>query len=153
MHRQVREEREDRRHVGAVDRVGRLEQPQLLLRDAVGIAEERPARAEPGAERGRHGRRVDADRHDPRVGDLHLVLKRHQLAQERLLLGAPPAAVGLHDGRVAGDEVAERALVAGVVAEHEVGEDLAGRGRHGPIVPDAAIGVTRRERGVRGAQR
>ena len=96
--------------------------PSSACDGAVGVGQERPSRAEPGAEGGRDRGRVDAHGHDARVGDLRLVLQRDQAAEERLLLRAPPAAEELQDRRVAADELRETARVARVVVELDVRE-------------------------------
>jgi hypothetical protein len=47
-----------------------------------------------------------------------------QAAEEALLLGTPPAAIGLQDDRVAGDQLRQPASVAVVVGEAKVGQPL-----------------------------
>ena len=123
---EARPQQEPGRVVGVVLRVGRLPELELVHVAAVGVAEERPPGAEPGAERGSDGRRVDADRDESRVGDLDLVLERHEAVQELLLLRTPPPAVEVHEGRIAADEGSETPRVVGVVDELEVGEGPAG---------------------------
>ena len=61
------------------------------------------------------------------VGDLDLVLQGDELAEELLLLRAPPAAEEVHERRVATDELLQRSSVAGVVEQFEVGEGPAGQ--------------------------
>src|SRR3954463_14167728 len=86
------------------------------------VAEERPPGSEPGAERRRRRGRIDAEGDDGGVRDLHLVLEADELAEERLLLGTPPAAIGRDDERVAAAQVPEPAAAPGVVGELDVRE-------------------------------
>jgi hypothetical protein len=86
---------EDGGRVRPVRGVGGLLQSQPRQPGAIGVGQERPARADPGPERRGDGGRIHAQRHEPRVGHLGLVLQRHQAAEEGLLLGAPPASVAL----------------------------------------------------------
>ena len=113
------------RHVWVVERVGGLSESQLRLDLAVGIGQERPACSEPGAKRRIDLRRVDAHRDHPRVGDLSVFLEREEAAEERLLLGAPPAPVKVQHGGIAAHELGELALIAGVVKQLEVGDLVA----------------------------
>jgi hypothetical protein len=96
------------------------------------VGEERPARAEARPERRVHLGRVDAYRNDPRVGDLRVFLQSKEAAEERLLLGAPPAPVELQHGGIAAYELGEPASVTGVVEQLELGELPA----HGELADD-----------------
>jgi hypothetical protein len=127
MDRQVGEQREHDRRVRIVDGVGRLAQAELCLHRAVRVGEERPAGADPGAERRGDFGWVDADGEHPRVGDLHLVLERDQPPEEGLLLRAPPAAVELQHGGIAAGQLREPPPVARVIGELDVREGRAGR--------------------------
>jgi hypothetical protein len=55
-------------------------------------------------------------------------LEPDEAPEERLLLGAPPAAVEVQDGRVAGHEGRQAAAIARVIEELDVGERAAGCG-------------------------
>lgn len=90
------------------------------------VRQERPPRAEPGPERGALLGCVDADRHEPGVGDLSLVLKLQELAEVGLLLGAPPPPVEVQQHRIATGEVGQAPLVPDVIREPEVGQVSAG---------------------------
>ena len=65
-------------------------------------------------------------------------MQPHESAEERLLLGAPEAAVELEQERIAARELREPARVAVVVGQGQIGEHLAGRrsrlARHSRLV-------------------
>ena len=123
-----------------VDSVGGLPQAQLGLVVPLGVAEERPAGAQPGAERRRHLRRVHTHRHEPGVGDLGLILKPHQATEERLLLGTPEPSVEVQQQGIASGQVGEPTTVPAVVGQLQVRNRPPGRSSSGIRLGDDAVG-------------
>src|SRR6267378_4362317 len=112
---QVRIEREYGWHVGTMDSVRGLEQPELRLQPPRLVGEECPSSTDAGSESGFDLGWVDAHRDHAGVRDLDLVLEIDQLSKGGLVLRAPEAAIKLKDGRVSTHQLGQPSAVAIVV--------------------------------------
>ena len=106
--------------------VRELQQVELVRDRAVDVREEGEVAAEARAEGAVDVRLVDGDGGDAAELALDLVLEVDEVAQAHLLLRAPPAAHEREDQRLAGRELAQRALAAACVGQSQVGERVAG---------------------------
>src|SRR5262245_29519014 len=100
MNRQVGKEREGRRSIRVMERVGSLAEGQAAEPAALRVGEEREASPEARSKGGLHLGLIDADHDQARVADLELVLEPAELSHVALLLRTPPSARCEKNGRI-----------------------------------------------------
>lgn len=98
-----------------MERIAGLTEPEGIEVASRRVRQERPPGAEPCPKGGLDVGRLDADRDETRVGDLRLVLKRHEATKERPLLRAPESAEEVHERGIARDQIGQKAGVSVVV--------------------------------------